>query len=132
MLQLRAVASGPGFEPQLGPIFFFLSTFVVYSVFKSSRICPPGIPQEFVKNKGPSLLRNTIVRRQFVPVTRPWTAGDSRATFPSMVLTVPKDDYKHSKEAFVSGMTGSTVSHVNMIALVALVCLHPLLSRGIC
>lgn len=37
-----------------------------------------------------------------------------------MVLTVHKDDYKHSKEAFISGMTGSTVSHVNMIALVAL------------
>ncbi|KAF8465850.1 GWT1-domain-containing protein [Russula ochroleuca] len=31
-----------------------------------------------------------------------------------------KDDYKHSKEAFVSGMTGSTVAHINMIALVAL------------
>jgi hypothetical protein len=59
--------------------------------------------------------------------TRPWTVSDSRASFPSMVLTVYKDDYKHSKEAFVSGMTGSTVSHVNMIALVALVCLHPLL-----
>jgi hypothetical protein len=44
-----------------------------------------------------------------------------------MVLTVHKDDYNHSKEAFVSGMTGSTVSHVNMIALVALVCLRPLL-----
>jgi hypothetical protein len=39
---------------------------------------------------------------------------------------VHKDDYKLSKEAFVSGMTGSTVSHVNMIALVALVRLHPL------
>src|SRR6267154_3603697 len=58
---------------------------------------------------------------------RPGTASDSRASFPSMVLTVHKDDYKLSKEAFVSGMTGSTVSHVNMIALVALVCLHPLL-----
>ena len=44
-----------------------------------------------------------------------------------MVLTVHKDDYKHSKEAFVAGMTGSTVYHVNMIALAALVCLHPLL-----
>lgn len=44
----------------------------------------------------------------------------------SMVLTVHKNDYKHSKEAFVSGMTGSTVAHVNMIALVALVCRHPL------
>jgi hypothetical protein len=49
-----------------------------------------------------------------------------------MVLTVHKDDYKHSKEAFVAGMTGSTVTHVNMIALVALVCLHPLFTRGIC
>jgi len=47
-----------------------------------------------------------------------------------MVLTVHKDDYKHSKEAFVAGMTGSTVSHVNMIALVALVCLHHLLSHA--
>ena len=45
-----------------------------------------------------------------------------------MVLTVHKDDYKHSKEAFVSGMTGSTVAHVNMIALVALVCQHSLVS----
>lgn len=44
-----------------------------------------------------------------------------------MVLTTHKDDYKHSKEAFVSGMTGSTVSHVNMISLVALVC-FPFLS----
>ena len=41
---------------------------------------------------------------------------------PSMVSMGHRDDYKHSKEAFVSGMTGSTVSHVNMIALVALVC----------
>jgi hypothetical protein len=43
-----------------------------------------------------------------------------------MVLTVHKDDYNHSKEAFVSGMTGSTVSHINVIALVALVRLRPL------
>jgi len=47
-----------------------------------------------------------------------------------MVLTDHKDDYKHSKESFVSGMRGSTVSHVNMMALVALVCLRPLLSRA--
>jgi phosphatidylinositol glycan class W len=39
-----------------------------------------------------------------------------------MVLSSPKDDYKHAKEAFVSGTTGSTVSHVNMISLAALVC----------
>jgi hypothetical protein len=45
---------------------------------------------------------------------------------PSMVSTGHRDDYKHSKEAFVSGMTGSTVSHINVIALVALVRLHPL------
>lgn len=31
------------------------------------------------------------------------------------------DDYKSSKEAFVSGMTGSNVLHINMISLVALV-----------
>lgn len=30
-------------------------------------------------------------------------------------------EYKASKEAFVSGMTGSTVFHVNMISSVALV-----------
>ncbi|KIM82775.1 hypothetical protein PILCRDRAFT_820061 [Piloderma croceum F 1598] len=30
------------------------------------------------------------------------------------------DDYKSSKEAFVSGMTGSSVSHINMISMVAL------------
>ena len=41
-----------------------------------------------------------------------------------MVSTGHRDDYKHSKEAFVSGMTGSTVSHINVIALVALVRLH--------
>jgi hypothetical protein len=36
-------------------------------------------------------------------------------------------EYKASKEAFVSGMTGSTVFHVNMISGVALVCIsrHP-------
>ena len=39
-----------------------------------------------------------------------------------MVSTSHQDDYKHSKEAFVSGTTGSTVSHINMISLVALVC----------
>lgn len=44
------------------------------------------------------------------------------ATIGKMVSTSHKDDYKHSKEAFVSGMTGSTVSHINMISLVALVC----------
>lgn len=30
-------------------------------------------------------------------------------------------DYKTSKEAFVSGMTGSSVGHVNMVSLAALV-----------
>ncbi|KAH9944887.1 GWT1-domain-containing protein [Amylocystis lapponica] len=30
------------------------------------------------------------------------------------------DDYKTSKEAFVSGMTGSSIAHINMISLVAL------------
>ncbi len=44
-----------------------------------------------------------------------------------MASTAHRDDYKHSKEAFVSGMTGSTVSHVNMITLIVLVCLRPLL-----
>ena len=56
--------------------------------------------------------------------TRPRPTADQVS--PSMVSTGHKDDYKHSKEAFVSGMTGSTVSHINVIALVALVCLHPL------
>ena len=32
------------------------------------------------------------------------------------------DDYKSSKEAFVSGMTGSTIGHINMVSLVSLVC----------
>lgn len=32
--------------------------------------------------------------------------------------------YKSSKEAFVSGMTGSSVTHVNTISLVALVGVH--------
>lgn len=31
------------------------------------------------------------------------------------------EDYKTSKEAFVSGMTGSSVGHINLISLVALV-----------
>ena len=31
-------------------------------------------------------------------------------------------DYKASKEAFVSGTTGSSVGHVNMVSLAALVC----------
>ena len=31
------------------------------------------------------------------------------------------DDYKVSKEAFVSGMTGSSIGHVNMVFLVGLV-----------
>lgn len=31
------------------------------------------------------------------------------------------DDYKSSKEAFVSGMTGSSVTHINLISLAALV-----------
>ncbi|KAH9052806.1 GWT1-domain-containing protein [Lactarius vividus] len=31
-----------------------------------------------------------------------------------------QDDYKSSKESFVSGMTGSTVLHINMISFVAL------------
>jgi hypothetical protein len=47
-----------------------------------------------------------------------------------MVFASHQDDYKSSKESFVSGMTGSTVSHINLISLVALVCppicsLHP-------
>ncbi|KAI9459321.1 GWT1-domain-containing protein [Russula earlei] len=36
-----------------------------------------------------------------------------------MVFTSYNDDYKQSKEAFVSGTTGSTVSHVNMMSLAA-------------
>ncbi|KAI9462017.1 GWT1-domain-containing protein [Lactarius psammicola] len=37
-----------------------------------------------------------------------------------MVLTSHQNDYKSSKESFVSGMIGSTVLHVNMISFVAL------------
>lgn len=33
-------------------------------------------------------------------------------------------DYKASKEAFVSGMTGSSITHINIVSAVALVC-HP-------
>lgn len=32
------------------------------------------------------------------------------------------DNYKEAKEAFVTGMAGSTVLHINMISFVALVC----------
>jgi hypothetical protein len=32
-------------------------------------------------------------------------------------------DYKSSKEAFVSGTTGSNVLHINLISAVALVCI---------
>jgi hypothetical protein len=39
-----------------------------------------------------------------------------------MVLASHQDDYKYSKESFVTGMTGSTVLHINLISLVALVC----------
>lgn len=31
------------------------------------------------------------------------------------------DDYKTSKEAFVSGMTGSSIGHINMVSLASLV-----------
>ena len=31
------------------------------------------------------------------------------------------EGYKTSKEAFVSGMTGSSITHVNLVSLVALV-----------
>ncbi|KAI9438149.1 GWT1-domain-containing protein [Lactarius indigo] len=37
-----------------------------------------------------------------------------------MVLSSHQNDYKSSKESFVSGMTGSTVLHINMISFVAL------------
>ncbi|KAF8259747.1 GWT1-domain-containing protein [Lactarius quietus] len=37
-----------------------------------------------------------------------------------MVLASHQDDYKSSKESFVSGMTGSTVLHINLISFVAL------------
>ncbi|KAH9971554.1 GWT1-domain-containing protein [Lactifluus volemus] len=40
-----------------------------------------------------------------------------------MVFASHQDDYKTSKESFVSGMTGSTISHVNMISLVGFVSL---------
>ena len=32
-----------------------------------------------------------------------------------------ENDYKVKKEAFVTGMTGSTVMHVNLVSLAALV-----------
>ena len=38
-------------------------------------------------------------------------------------------DYKASKEAFVSGMTGSSITHINIVSAVALVCHPPLLAR---
>lgn len=38
-------------------------------------------------------------------------------------MTIMADDYKASKEAFVSGTTGSSVMHINVISSVALVCL---------
>ena len=48
-----------------------------------------------------------------------------------MVLA-SQDDYKSSKESFVSGMTGSTVLHVNMISFVALVCVPHIRSPHFC
>lgn len=35
--------------------------------------------------------------------------------------TMSTQDYKSSKEAFVSGMSGSSIGHVNMVSFVALV-----------
>lgn len=40
-------------------------------------------------------------------------------------------DYKTSKEAFVSGMTGSSIRHINMISLAALVSLDVFCNRDI-
>ena len=37
------------------------------------------------------------------------------------------NDYKASKEAFVSGMTGSSVGHINMVSLSSLVSRLPML-----
>ena len=116
----------------VGPVFFFFQHSWSIQCSSQAESVHQGYLRNLWKTRGRHCYATRLFDAKFVPVTRPWTAGDSRATFPSMVLTVHKDDYKHSKEAFVSGMTGSTVSHVNMIALVALVCLHPLLSRGIC
>ena len=31
------------------------------------------------------------------------------------------DDYKASKEAFVTGMTGSSIGHINLVSLASLV-----------
>ena len=124
------VASGPGFEPQLGPILFFLLIFtlVLYAhstpVLKSTPTLSIRDASVIVRNKCPRYCYATAsAQSQICSCT---AIRDSRASFPSMVLTVHKDDYKHSKEAFVAGMTGSTVYHVNMIAFVALVCLHHL------
>jgi hypothetical protein len=46
----------------------------------------------------------------------------------AIFLQITMNDYKASKEAFVSGMIGSTVFHVNMISSVALVCIPTCLS----
>ena len=37
------------------------------------------------------------------------------------VASCEMDDYKHEKEVFVSGMTGSSVGHINLISVAALV-----------
>ena len=34
---------------------------------------------------------------------------------------MPDDNYKASKEAFVSGMTGSSIGHINMLSFASLV-----------
>ncbi|KAJ3494214.1 hypothetical protein NLJ89_g10855 [Agrocybe chaxingu] len=39
---------------------------------------------------------------------------------PEQTFAMP-DDYKAAKEAFVSGMTGSSITHINLISLVALI-----------
>jgi len=133
-------ASGPGFEPLLGPSLFFsdhLSYLYCSTSFDSVRAqINESVHQGWLRDcEEQSVYVIAAQHERATPNlflygnTRPWSdrSGDSRASFPSMVLTVHRDDYKHSEEAFVAGMTGSTVSHVNMIALVALVCLHPLL-----
>ena len=48
--------------------------------------------------------------------------GHPRSTF-TLLETNPKmtEGYKTDKEAFVSGMTGSSITHINLVSLVALV-----------
>ena len=105
----------------VGPAYFFLyhvADLYGYLYRSFTRSVPSQASQECPSNSEQVLTRMT---NMFVyGNTRPRPSAEQVS--PSMVSMSHRDDYKHSKEAFVSGMTGSTVFHVNMIALVALVC----------